>query len=93
MPLCNASNDPLIRDSTMYNFQTCGETSKASLSLDDTTAICSIYPLATDPGTCDSVGGGSGGCCSVGGGQPARLPWPQVLMAAGIAGVLFRRRR
>jgi MYXO-CTERM domain-containing protein len=93
VPLCNASNDPLIRDSTMYNFQTCGETSKASLSVDDTTAICSIYPMATDPGTCDSVGGSSGGCCSVGGGQSAQVPLPQLLMAAGIFGVLFRRRR
>lgn len=92
VPLCNASNDPLIRESTMYNFQTCGETSKASLSLDDTTAICSIYPLATDPGTCASVGGSSGGCCGVAG-KPASLPWLPMLMAVGIGGVLYRRRR
>ncbi len=92
VPLCNASNDPLIRDATMYNFQTCGETSKASLSVDDTTAICSIYPLATDPGTCAAVGGGSSACCSVGG-QPAPLPWTQALMAVGIGGMIYRRRR
>ncbi len=92
VPLCNASNDPLIRESTMYNFQTCGETSKATLAVDDTSAICSIYPLATDPGTCDSVGGSSGGCCSVGG-PAVPLPWAQAMLAAGVAGLIFRRRR
>lgn len=86
VPLCSASNDPLIREATMYNFQTCGETSKASLSVDDTTAICSIYPLATDPGTGDLVGGSSGGCCNVGG-----QPVPVVLAAIAADGWHWRR--
>jgi hypothetical protein len=40
----------------MYNFEDCGETKKETLSSDDIQALCDIYPIARDPGTCSRVG-------------------------------------
>lgn len=51
-------------EATMYNFQDCGETKKASLSQDEVDSMCSIYPIADDPKTCGSVASASEGCCS-----------------------------
>jgi MYXO-CTERM domain-containing protein len=62
VPSCSATSDPAIVDATMYNFQDCGETKKESLEADDIAAICTIYPTANDPGTCEPVQ--VGGCCS-----------------------------
>ncbi|HEX8108802.1 MAG TPA: hypothetical protein VF516_13815 [Kofleriaceae bacterium] len=45
-----------ILDATMYPFQDCGETKKATLSSDDIQALCGIYPVARDPGICSRVG-------------------------------------
>jgi MYXO-CTERM domain-containing protein len=56
VPSCETTTDPRILDATMYNFQSCGETTKESLSPDDIQAKCDIYPCARDPGTCDRVG-------------------------------------
>ncbi|MBC7974279.1 MAG: hypothetical protein H7138_04785 [Myxococcales bacterium] len=75
VPLCDdIPAEPLrtpaqqaIVDATMYPTQTTGETSKSSLSSDDIAAICTVYPTADDPGTCEAVGGTSGGCCSASG--------------------------
>ncbi len=54
-----------IKDATMYNFQTCGETKKATPEQDDLDAICALYPLGEDPGHCRPVAlTTSGGCCS-----------------------------
>jgi MYXO-CTERM domain-containing protein len=72
----------------MYNFQTCGETSKESLSDDDINAICTVYPKAMDPGTCEPVGQTSGGCCS------ASDPRPEGSLAlAGATLLVLMRRR
>ena len=78
VPDCSSSaatTDPKITEATMYPFQDCGETKKETLSDDDINAICTIYPQAKDPGTCEPVGGGGGGCCgaSNGGGLPSAL--------------------
>ncbi|MGE0400630.1 MAG: hypothetical protein AB7T06_28225, partial [Kofleriaceae bacterium] len=62
-PLCGQTNDPKIVESTMYNYQDCGETKKASLEQDDIDGICAIYPTAEDPGTCLEVSNDVG-CCS-----------------------------
>ncbi len=74
VPLCAETTDPRILDATMYNFQDCDETKKEMLSPDDVAAICSIYPVANDPGSCKPAELG-GGCCDAGsGGPPLALP-------------------
>jgi hypothetical protein len=77
VPLCSATSDPKITEATMYNFQDCGETKKESLSQDEVTAICTIYPKAMDPGSCEPVGSG-GGCCST---STSERPGPAFLLA------------
>lgn len=87
VPACSATADPTIAETTMYPFQTCGETKKASLAADDIAAICAIFPKAK-PGSCEPVGT-SGGCCSAGdgpGGPIALASFVGVMM-------LFRRRK
>ncbi|HEU0029632.1 MAG TPA: hypothetical protein VFQ53_03290 [Kofleriaceae bacterium] len=87
VPLCSATTDPTILEATMYNFQDCGETKKASLSPDEVSAICTVYPKAEDPGTCDPVGNGDTGCCSASG-----RPTPVLLLAGLTAYILGRRK-
>lgn len=80
-----------ILEATMYNYQDCGEIKKSSLSDDDINAICAIYPTAKDPGTCEPVGGTTGGgCCSASRG--ADRPIGALLLAGGVA-LWVRRRR
>jgi MYXO-CTERM domain-containing protein len=93
VPLCTAvpPGNTKITDATMYPTQTCGETTKSSLSNDDIQAICTIYPTAKDPGTCEDVAGSAGGgCCSAsrGADRPAGA-----LLLAGLVGFWMRRRR
>jgi MYXO-CTERM domain-containing protein len=79
-----------IMEATMYNFQDCGETKKESLSTDEITAICEIYPTADDPGSCEGAGATDGGCCSASdGGRPA---WGMLLAGATLLTVLRRRK-
>jgi hypothetical protein len=87
VPSCDQTSDPAILNATMYNFQSCGETSKGSLSPDDIQAICEIYPVSMDPGTCDHVGKTAGGCCSASASPGASF------FLAGITGLLLLRRR
>lgn len=86
VPLCSATTDPKITEATMYNFQDCGETKKESLSPDEVNAICTIYPKAEDPGTCEPVGS-TAGCCSA-----SDQPGPAFLLG-GLTLVLLARRR
>jgi hypothetical protein len=51
-PSCSGDLPADITEATMYNFQDCGETKKASLEADDIEGICAIYPAADDPGAC-----------------------------------------
>ena len=90
VPLCSATDDPAITEATMYNFQECGETKKASPEADDIDAICAVYPRNADPGTCAPVGEPTG-CCAAGGGPagPAAL----VALTAGLLAGARRRRR
>ena len=89
VPLCSTTFDPKITEATMYNFQACGETKKASLSNDDIAAVCNVYPTAKDPGVCAPVGQASGGCCSTSGSPGA----PAALTLATWLGFARRRRR
>lgn len=63
VPACGQTDDPKIVEATMYNYQDCGETKKASLEQDDIQGVCTIYPKAEDPGTCLEVSNDVG-CCS-----------------------------
>jgi MYXO-CTERM domain-containing protein len=60
VPSCGSTSDPKIVDATMYPYQGPNETSKATLEADDIDAICTVYPKAQDPGTCDPVDDGTG---------------------------------
>ena len=91
VPLCSTvMNDQAITEATMFNFQDCGETKKATLDADDINAICTIYPIAQDPELCSRVDS-TPGCCSAsdGGG----VPLGAVLGALGLGALVLRRRR
>lgn len=87
VPACNSTSDPAIVEATMYNFQDCGETKKASLSQDEVDAICTIYPTAEDPGVCEAVGANDGCCSSSASPHPSTL-----LLGLGLALLVVRRR-
>lgn len=88
VPSCTqAMGDPLITEATMFNYQECDETKKASLEAGEIEAICGIYPTAEDPGACEPVDLG-GGCCSA-----SSDPLPAFVGAGLLALVLTRRRR
>ncbi|MEO7095790.1 MAG: MYXO-CTERM sorting domain-containing protein, partial [Polyangiales bacterium] len=87
VPLCSTTNDPKIVEATMFNFQDCGETKKASLSPDDIDFLCKVYPKAEDPGTCAKVEPSVPGCCSA-----STEPLPAFALV-GFTGLLLRRRR
>jgi MYXO-CTERM domain-containing protein len=91
VPSCSAAAlPPKITEATMYNFQSCGETLKETLSPDDIQAICDIYPVTKDPGTCAAVGQTtSGGCCSASGRDRPELG----LVLAGMVFLWMRRRK
>ena len=87
VPSCSATTDPVILDATMYNFQDCGETKKASLTADEVNAMCTIYPTAKDPRSCEHVTDDTGCGCST-----HRSPWPALLLSLLTFGLLFRRK-
>ncbi|MCB9571925.1 MAG: hypothetical protein H6709_07500 [Kofleriaceae bacterium] len=91
VPACIATSDPTILDATMYNYQECGETKKASPEADDVAAVCAIYRLADDPGTCEPIGGGTSGCCDAGAGDRGATG-AAALAALTLAGLARRRR-
>ncbi|MBA3463954.1 MAG: hypothetical protein H0T46_28615 [Deltaproteobacteria bacterium] len=89
VPLCSQTNDPEIVEATMYNFQDCGETKKATLAADDIDFLCKVYPKAEDPGTCAAVEPSKPGCaCS-----STTPPVPALTLAALTGLLLLRRRR
>jgi hypothetical protein len=89
VPSCQSTSDPTITNATMYNFQECGEVKKETLDPDDVAAVCGIYPLANDPGTCQAVSDTTG-CCQAGGG-PGGAALLSVLVGLGL--MSFWRRR
>jgi hypothetical protein len=73
-----------IKDATMYTFQDCGETKKATPEQDDRDGVCAIYPLAGPVPACQRPELGNG-CCQVArhrrGGPP--------LAGLALAGLVF----
>jgi hypothetical protein len=88
VPSCDLTSDPTIINATMYNFQSCGESAKESLSPDDIQAICDIYPIKDDPGSCEAVGKAGGGCCSA-----SAAPGASFFLAGTTLLLLLRRRK
>lgn len=88
VPAC-PTTDPKITEATMFNYQDCGETKKATLSPDDIDGICRIYPIAEDPKSCDAVPepGGCGGCAAGG------TSWAGFALSAVTLGLLLGRPR
>ena len=90
VPSCSGNTDPSIVEATMYNFQSCGEIKKETLSPDDIQAMCDIYPVARDPGTCEpALPVEPAGCCGVSGGARPDA----ALLLAGASLLVLRRRR
>jgi len=86
-PCATSMNNPAITEPTMYNFQDCGETKKETLEDDDINAMCTVYPIAKDPNSCEPASVSSG-CCSAG-----RDGRGSAVLAAAVAGFLAARRR
>jgi len=87
VPSCSATNDPAILEATMYNFQDCGETKKATLSQDEVDALCTVYPIAEDPGVCGPVGA-KDGCC-----QSSDGPDPSTVLLVGLGLLVLARKK
>jgi hypothetical protein len=77
-----------LTEATMYAAQSCGETKKQTLDVDDTDALCTGYPSASDPGVCEPPASTEAGCCSASAGSRAT----SLLAAAFVMGWLLRRR-
>jgi hypothetical protein len=88
VPLCSATSDPHYLDATMFPYQDCAETDKATLSADDIAAICEIYPKADDPGVCKPPAALEGGCCSTGAPRG-----PSLALGLATLALMMRRRR
>lgn len=82
-----------VTEATMYNFQECGETKKASPEADDIDGICSVYPTAADPGECFSPELEDKGCCAVAGSRSRSPASALPLLALFAAAMLLLRRR
>jgi hypothetical protein len=63
IPLCAETIDPVITEATMYPFQDCGETKKATPEPDDIAAVCETYPVTDDPVICEPPDEVTGSCC------------------------------
>jgi len=85
VPLCSATTDPVITEATMYPFQSCGETKKASLSTDEVAAMCETYPATAGSGVCKGPAPLDSGCCSSGPAPPS--------LGLGLATLALLRRR
>ena len=91
VPACSATSDPKIVDATMYPFQDCGETKKETLEADDISSICTIYPTAKDPGSCEPVSSGTG-CCDAGRDRSSPLGSLALTLVVGLVGLRKTRR-
>jgi hypothetical protein len=93
VPDCTVA-DQAVKDSTMYPSAMPGDTSKRTLSTDDSAAVCAIYPLASDPKTCPGPNPPSSSGCSTGPGAiPAGGGGLAALAAVAILFGVGRRRR
>jgi MYXO-CTERM domain-containing protein len=88
VPYCSDAPES-IRQTVMFDSATAGETSKRTLSADDSRAVCEIYPAAQDPYACTLDAANDGcGCVTARGSRPGL----GALLAAA-AWFAVRRRR
>ncbi len=82
VPSCSGNGlGPKVIDATMYNFQSCGETLKTTLTADDVAGFCSMYPSASTPESCNRADIEPAGCCSIAGPGPDQgRKWPAALL-------------
>ncbi len=73
VPLCSQTDDPEIVEATMYNFQDCDETKKTSPEPTDIEGVCTAYPSANTPNSCEPASIDPPGCCSTTGGGAGSL--------------------
>jgi hypothetical protein len=94
IPRCSDPLPTAVTDATMYNYAQAYDTSKRTLTQDDVNGVCSIYPLAQDPGVCSRVdtSGSSGSCSATVGRAPTRAGLV-LLVALAPALALTRSRR
>ncbi|MDX2091150.1 MAG: hypothetical protein SFX73_25040 [Kofleriaceae bacterium] len=90
VPLCSQTNDPAITEATMFNYQECEETKKATLEAEDIAGLCGIYPKSEDPGTCEAVSTKGATCVGCSSGD---RPVPAMVLFALTAMLLGRRPR
>jgi uncharacterized protein (TIGR03382 family) len=88
VPLCTQTTDPMIINATMYPFQDCGETKKEALQPDDISAMCTVYPTASDPKSCKRVSPPGVGCGCAGG----RGGGGTLVLGAAVVGLALRRK-
>jgi hypothetical protein len=60
IPQCNTVLPPEITLATMFNFADPEELIKRTPEADDVDGVCTRYPAAADPGTCERVGAPAG---------------------------------
>jgi hypothetical protein len=93
VPDCADANQA-VKDSTMFPSATPGDTTKRTLSSDDSQAVCDIYPVAQDPKMCPGPNPPASSGCSTG---PGVVPSGSAGLVVVAALVLFvgagRRRR
>ncbi len=87
---CGAAS-ATVQDTTMFNYQVCGETKKETLEADDLAAVCGIYPIAKDPKSCEKVGNDTG-CCSTRS-DPRGALLLSMLVGLALVQPFWRRRR
>jgi hypothetical protein len=91
-PSCDGPLSDEAQEATMFAYQDCGETKKASPEPDDINGVCAIYPLASDPGECRRAGLDPAGCCAVAGRRPLPLGALPLLMSVFFLVARLRRR-
>lgn len=96
VPSCDEPLTPAITEATMFTFQSCGETKKASLEADDIAGVCAAYPQTANRPVCQTVRADVvSGCPGASVAQkpgPARHTW-LVMAALAVAVFAFRRSR
>ena len=94
-PNCDPADalTPEQRDATMYNFQECAESKKATPEPDDVDGVCSVYPIADDPGECSGPDLDEEGCCAVAGNRSRSPTSALPLLGLALAALLLMRCR
>jgi len=91
VPSCSSGS---FKPEVMYPTAQLGDSLPHKPAPDEALAICAIYPLAADPGRCDSSAGGGGGGCAVPGSRSASAAGAAAcLLALLVMAVAMGRRR